>query len=420
MMKTEPIPPIASPVTASVPSTGIGRKTVLIVLGIGIVVIGTLFYVLYEKKKAQEVLERDRYALEVSQFGPGVFQPGGYKDYIAGVDGQLAASALTKETELMLLFRKGIALIDAVETDEKARDVLRVEAGTLFRALYEGHGSDSDFDMRARSYAVLGFMLDFNQRFFLNGNTRLLPLAYSGSYMELYNASSTRTVTWDEYQKLAFATFVKLAHDPSTKAVEDNRTFISNRMYTTATYLDSFYRELSQEERDTLLAQLKSDLDLYPNTVGSIFTDVRHNRLVADFYRAYASHVYAKRSPQAPDLALRKKEARDYYELARKNVDLLGDFKETNATMGQYIDAFYLSFLIASKPEGYKEKISEVVTEMKGYAQDPYVKVVVGRFYNDFLSTRGSWMGIKSSLVSLSSSNKAYAAYLSSLGVTLK
>lgn len=357
-------------------------------------------------------------ALEKARMKAETFAPKGYEVYFKGVDAELAKTSLMPETRNEVLFAKAIVLMDAVDSDEAIRNNFRIDAANILRNLFD-NPVNTQAGKKLKEKAILAYMLDFNQRFFLSGNTMLLPDAYKGPYLKLYQASSTTKVKGLEFQKLAFQTFIRLSNDPSIETMSKDKTFISNRMYLVATYLAGFYSSLTQEERATLLTQLKQDIETYPFTSNIIFSDIRHTKLVADFYYAYAYGVHTIMSKPV-DMTDQLKIAGKNYENARKNVDLTGGFLLTNATMGQYIDAFNLSFLTLTKVEGYQEKIDEIIKEMNVYSENRDSSIIVARFYANFLNTRGSWMGIKRNLVALNKVNSEYGAYLQKLGVTLK
>lgn len=375
-----------------------------------IIVIGSVF--LWQKNQ----LEKE--ALEKSVMTAATFTPKGHEQYLKGVDNELATKNLSEEVKNVILYKKAIVMMDAVDPDESVREAFRVETGSILRELFyastEGVGGVS-----IKENAILAYLLDFNQRFFLNGNTRLLPDEYREDYMNLYQASSTRTISRKEYQKLAFETYIRLANDPAIRNLARDTTFISNRMYTTAVYIDSFWNTLEAGERNSLLVALKSDIDAYEKTLSIVFVDIRHTKLVADFYYAYANDVYLERS-SSKDESLQAEKVQDLYEKARKNVDLSGDFAETNLNMGQYINTYYLAFLWIAQLPDTNQKIQEVIGELDSYAKNETAALSIKSFYKNFLNTRGSWMDIRKGLVEVNKNVEEYSVYLSQLGIDLK
>jgi hypothetical protein len=141
---------------------------------------------------------------------------------------------------------------------------------------------------------------------------------------------------------------------------------------------------------------------------------------VGDFYNAYANDVYLRKTASFEEMKAGAFEVQALYDRARLNVQPEGVFAQTNLSIGQYIDTYYLAFLQALPFKVEKEKAQELVAELNKYAEDEMSAETIRRFYQDFLNTRGSWTGIKRSLVSLTKSYNGYAEYLKELGVTLK
>lgn len=392
---------------------GNSRYALLTIVAALLALAATLFYFsLISSKKAEQE------ALTKSNFKPETFASENYQTYISSIENEITSKDLSEDVENALLYKKAIVMMDALEPNEAVREEYRIRAAEILREVYSAPVATKE-GRRTKELTQLAFLLDFNQRFFLNGNTRLLPDEFSTSYMRLYQASSTRVITREEFQDTAFATYVDLSNSQIFSFLKKDKTLVSNRMYVTAIYLDSFHDKLSQEKRDSLLYLLKKDLDIYPTTLKISFTDPRHTELVADFYYAYAADVYLRRSgvEKTTELISGVQQA---YEAARKNVVTDGVLSLTNRNMGQYIDAFYVSFLMSLKPKDYQEKIKELVREMNVHAQDQLSARSVSNFYTYFLSERGSWMGVKKNLLSLSKSNTDYVSYLALLNATLK
>lgn len=389
---------------------------VLIVSGVG--------YLYYEKAKTPSLVEyskQETNAFKKAEVTESTFATGSYEAYIQQLDESIASPDISLDVKNQLLYNKAIMLLDAQEPDAAKRVANGEASAAIFKQLYAGTG-DSVEVKRLKQAVVQGYILRFNEGVFAPKNTRMLPAPYNTAYLELANSlkvsPSVDSVEYKRLMQLAFLAHIQLSYDPVIMELQNDTTFISNRMYMVATYIASFSSEMGNDMKKDMMEKLARDIQAYPKSSTFMFKDKNHTQLVADFYYAYAYAVYvhAGGSKEVAQTSM----IGENYDAARKNVNITGEFAVLHSSMGQYINTFYLAELVREKATATNIALkAELLQEMNVYADNAEGKQVVRRFYG-FLNGRGEWHVIKKPLVRFAATDTSYAAYLKKLGVTLR
>jgi hypothetical protein len=390
-------------------------KTVLALVLLLAIAAGGLFF--YRSYGRGQLTPADRQALEkASMEDEDAFSPSAYKDYLATVDRYVQSDDVSERVKNELLFQKALMMLDSKERQESVREELRNEGLTILKGLYALPGTDDDTRM-IKAKAIAQYLLYFNQLFFMPSNSRYLPDAYSAPYLAIAGTEPVTTFAQlSRNVQAAFEAHAALSMDAYAEPLGNDRTFVSNRIYLLASYLDAYASRMDSSERKRVLRQLHEDLIAYPKTVKLLFTDPRHTALAADFYYAYGYDVYTRTFDTGKEFDASL--ARELYEKARANVDTSGDYAETNAVMGQYIDAYFINYLVRI-PTTETEKIAELTAELAGFAKDKDAAEIMGYFYRALMQ-RGADSPLRSSLTLVASKSDAFAAYVKSVGAALK
>lgn len=368
-----------------------------------------------------EYSEQEANAFKKAEVTESTFAAGSYEAYIQQLDESIASSDISSDVKNQLLYNKAIMLLDAHETATAKRIANGEAAASIFKQLY-AVSADSLEAKHLKQAVVQGYLLRFNEGVFAPKNTRTLPEPYNAPYLELANSlkvsPSVDSVEYKRLMQLAFLAHIQLSYDPVIMELQNDTTFISNRMYTVATYMASFGVSMSSDEKAVMMERLSRDIQAYPKSSTFFFKDTNHTQLVADFYYAYAYSVYvhnggSKEIAQASMIT-------ENYDTARKNVNVTGEFAALHSSTGQYINTFYLAELVNEKATATNIALKDaLLQEMNMYADNAQGKELVTRFYG-FLNGRGAWHSVKKPLVKLAGTDKAYGVYLKKLGVTLK
>jgi hypothetical protein len=340
------------------------------------------------------------------------FTPEGYRRYINGINTALSQSELTSDTKKELQFKKALMLLDSQEPNELTKESLVFEGLTILRSLYNEETLSTPF----RGKVVLQYLLYYNELFFMPKNSTYLPGNYSGNFASSTEGYTKNVDRTSKFQRVAMESHIALAYDSSTATLANDRTFIANRLYLMATYIDTYWDNLEDGQKQDLKLKLAADLAQFPKTTSTVFYDRAHNVLAGDFYYAYAYEVYNHRFGDmvASDSSIKKN-----YEKARANVDLSNEYIQSNAVEGQVIDAYYLRYLLIDKGQNVG-KIQELVGELNKYVSVNSPSADVMHYFYTALTQRNKSFPLRSRLLELKSENKEFATYIQSLKVDFK
>lgn len=362
---------------------------------------------------SQNILTPEQKILKETSFtGEQPFSSEGYKDYLAKVDTYLASGEVSKETELILLLRKAMVLLDSQEPVESVREAMRNQGGDILKDIY--NRTDSDTATRvAQAEVVAQYLLYFNQLFFMPSNTKFLPEIYSADFIKATEGVGPIDGS-SRFVQEAFKAHVALSQDKRASVYANDTTFISNRIYLVASYLDAYYNDMTSKEKAEVISLLEQDIKAYPTTAPILFTDKRHTELTADFYYAYGHDVYVRVVGETEEFSPEK--VISLYEHARDNVDITQDFKEANAVMGQYINTYYLNFLLSEKLDAERAE-AKPVEELVMYGKDANSARIVSYLYKAF-KRRGSDLPHGATLSQYGEKDPVYSSYVQdTLGV---
>ncbi|MCW3109398.1 MAG: hypothetical protein JWQ09_3904 [Segetibacter sp.] len=321
--------------------------------------------------------------------------------FAQGVDATLSRGDLFEPTRDLLLLRKAIVVSTVRGSDTSASN--RNEATDIFKKFIIST-STSPANLYLKDSSIAGFVRLHFQCCATRPFSQELPDLFDTYKRQGYDDKISRLLTLN-----ALTNQVSLER-------KDDATIVSQSMLIKAQLLDIYRDKLSPATYSNIINELKENLNSYSGSEFKIFTDKASIELENTLYYAYAYDMYYSLTQSGAE---NNKKIDDAYELAFQKLNTVT--KESDKISTNMLKLFNAARYLKSLDRRYagnvdKNKKESLINLVLGTINSsPEVKKVADSYFKAGLMGNSANMGY---LVKLSTTNKALATYMASIGIT--